>query len=93
MSVGSGAGASAAAANATTGFMETHGAGVCRGRYARALAREWAAWDKRCDNGMVLGFAKASGAVSSFIMRQSMQWVRCVAPQTCELRGSICHPA
>ncbi len=52
MSVGCGAGAGVAAVNATTGFMETHGAGVCRGRYARALAREWAAWDKRCDLSM-----------------------------------------
>lgn len=48
MLVCSHAGAGTRPANATTGFMETHGAGVCRGAYARVLAREWAAWDKKC---------------------------------------------
>lgn len=31
--------------NATTGFVETHGVGICRGRYAEALCTEWHAWD------------------------------------------------
>ncbi|KAK9822448.1 hypothetical protein WJX81_001130 [Elliptochloris bilobata] len=42
-----GLGACPPAADVTTGFMETHGAGVCRGAYAPALAREWTAWDKK----------------------------------------------
>ncbi len=38
--------------------METHGAGVCRGRYAAPLAAEWAAWDARngSENDDVAGF-------------------------------------
>lgn len=35
------------AANTTAGFVQTHGVGVCRGRYAPALRREWHAWDAR----------------------------------------------
>ena len=27
--------------------MQTYGVGVCRGRYAPTLIREWRAWDKR----------------------------------------------
>lgn len=27
--------------------MQTYGVGVCRGRYAPALVKEWRAWDKR----------------------------------------------
>ena len=33
--------------NSTQGFVQTYGVGVCRGRYAPALVREWRAWDKR----------------------------------------------
>ena len=33
--------------NCTQGFVQTYGVGVCRGRYAPALVREWRAWDKR----------------------------------------------
>ena len=33
--------------NSTQGFVQTYGVGVCRGRYAPALIREWRAWDKR----------------------------------------------
>ena len=31
--------------NVTTSFVETHGVGVCRGRYADALIKEWHRWD------------------------------------------------
>eukprot|EP00887_Chlorella_sp_A99_P001644 scaffold8.g1644.t1 len=33
--------------NVTAGFVETFGVGVCRGRYAAALRREWHRWDKQ----------------------------------------------
>lgn len=33
--------------NATAGFVETHGVGICRGRYAAALSKEWHRWDKQ----------------------------------------------
>lgn len=33
--------------NRTAGFVETYGVGICRGRYARALCREWHAWDEQ----------------------------------------------
>ena len=39
--------AGAAVQNSTQGFVQTYGVGVCRGRYAPALVREWRAWDKR----------------------------------------------
>lgn len=32
--------------NVTSGFVETYGVGVCRGRYSEALRREWHRWDK-----------------------------------------------
>jgi hypothetical protein len=32
-------------ANATSGFVETHGVGICRGQYASALCKEWHRWD------------------------------------------------
>jgi serine/threonine-protein kinase haspin len=32
-------------ANATSGFVETHGVGICRGRYASALCKEWHRWN------------------------------------------------
>lgn len=31
--------------NVTAGFVETFGVGICRGRYAEALRKEWHAWD------------------------------------------------
>lgn len=34
-------------ANATAGFVETFGVGVCRGCYAAALRKEWHRWDKQ----------------------------------------------
>lgn len=36
-----------AAANATSGFVEMRGIGVCRGLYAPPLLAEWHAWDER----------------------------------------------
>lgn len=33
--------------NATSGFVETHGVGICRGHYASALCKEWHRWDKQ----------------------------------------------
>ena len=33
-------------ANATSGFVETHGVGICRGRYAAALCKEWHRWNE-----------------------------------------------
>ena len=42
--IGNDAGAPARA-NATSGFVRTHGVGVCRGAYSGALAAAWAAWD------------------------------------------------
>lgn len=33
----------------TSGFVETFGVGVCRGRYSEALRREWHRWDQ--ENG------------------------------------------
>ena len=33
--------------NATAGFVETHGVGICRGQYAKALTKEWHRWDKQ----------------------------------------------
>ena len=39
--------AGVAAQNSTQGFVQTHSVGVCRGRYASSLVREWHAWDKR----------------------------------------------
>lgn len=33
--------------NVTSGFVETFGVGVSRGRYAAALRREWHRWDKQ----------------------------------------------
>jgi serine/threonine-protein kinase haspin len=41
------AAAGAEAANSTSSFVRTHGVGICRGRYAAALRREWHAWDAR----------------------------------------------
>lgn len=32
--------------NVTSGFVETLGVGVCKGKYSRELAREWHRWDK-----------------------------------------------
>jgi serine/threonine-protein kinase haspin len=37
----------AAVKNATSAFVETHGVGVCKGKYAADLTREWHAWDAR----------------------------------------------
>lgn len=34
-------------ANSTSGFVETHGVGICRGRYASTLCKEWYRWDKQ----------------------------------------------
>ena len=34
-------------ANSTSGFVETHGVGICRGRYASTLCKEWHRWDKQ----------------------------------------------
>lgn len=34
------------AANVTQGFVHTHGLGICRGRYAKTLVKEWHRWDK-----------------------------------------------
>ena len=31
--------------NTTSGFAETHGVGICRGRYAEALRKEWHRWN------------------------------------------------
>jgi serine/threonine-protein kinase haspin len=50
--------AGVAAPNSTQGFVQTYGCGVCRGRYAGALVKEWRAWDKR--NGFVV-FVVANG--------------------------------
>jgi hypothetical protein len=33
--------------NVTSGFVETYGVGVCRGRYAALLLREWHRWDEQ----------------------------------------------
>lgn len=35
-----------ASKNATSGFVETHGIGVCRGKYSKTLTKEWHRWDK-----------------------------------------------
>ena len=32
--------------NSTAGFVETHGVGICKGRYAKALCKEWHHWDE-----------------------------------------------
>ena len=32
--------------NMTSGFVETHGIGVCKGKYSKELAKEWHRWDK-----------------------------------------------
>ena len=32
--------------NTTEGFVQTHGLGICRGCYAKALIKEWHRWDK-----------------------------------------------
>lgn len=32
--------------NRTEGFVQTHGLGICRGCYAKALIKEWRRWDK-----------------------------------------------
>lgn len=32
--------------NATSGFVKTHGIGVCRGKYSSALSKEWHRWDR-----------------------------------------------
>lgn len=34
------------AANQTSGFVQTHGVGICRGRYSPTLLEEWHAWDR-----------------------------------------------
>ena len=39
--------AGVAAPNSTQGFVQTYGCGVCCGRYAGALVKEWRAWDIR----------------------------------------------
>ena len=31
--------------NITKGFVQTHGLGICRGRYAKTLVKEWHRWD------------------------------------------------
>lgn len=31
--------------NITEGFVQTHGLGICRGRYAKTLVKEWHRWD------------------------------------------------
>lgn len=32
--------------NVTSGFVETHGIGVCKGRYSEKLSKEWQRWNK-----------------------------------------------
>lgn len=36
--------------NATAGFVETFGLGICRGRYAALLQQEWHRWDQQHDS-------------------------------------------
>lgn len=37
----------ASCANGTSAFVETHGVGVCKGKYAADLVHEWEAWDRK----------------------------------------------
>jgi hypothetical protein len=52
--------------NSTQGFVQTYSCGVCRGRYAGALVKEWRAWDKR--NGSENGPVNAFGDDQLFIV-------------------------
>jgi len=44
--------------NITEGFVQTHGLGICRGRYAKTLIKEWHRWDHlhESENDAVDGF-------------------------------------
>lgn len=46
--------------NATSGFVETFGVGLCRGQYADALAAEWHRWNQEntSENDPVSNFGK-----------------------------------
>ena len=44
--------------NITEGFVQTHGLGICRGRYAKSLIKEWHRWHDlhESENDAVDGF-------------------------------------